>query len=267
MKKLLLIAFSALTCSAVFSQVQNYTVGQVVSNFTVTTTDGTQLSLYDITAGGQYVMLDFFFDTCPPCQATSNFFNETHQTYGCNSGQIFLLSVNNGTDSDAEVIAFENTYGGPWNHAPAVSSQGGGGTVTNQFGIAAYPTYCLIGPDNKLVNADIWPINNMGTFVAAFPANSGIQPAACSNNVNETAVVQDVISVFPVPANNELNINVAIEGQATYTIYGMLGQAVASGNITDGRVRVATNHLSEGQYVVEVLSNSQIIRRPFTVVR
>jgi len=266
MKKLVLFLFTAVAGLNLNAQVTNYTVGQTVADFTVTDTDGVTRSLYSITAGGQYVMLDFFFDTCPPCQATQPFYNELHETYGCNAGQLFVMSINNGTDSDAEVIAFENTYGGTFEHSPAVSSQGGGGTVTSQFGISAFPTYCLIGPDNKLVNADIWPISNMSTFVAAFPANSGIQPMACSSNVSESVEAVEV-SIFPVPATNHINIMSDMGANATFTIYGLLGQAVKTGNLRQSNVQVDISDLSEGQYILEVLGNRETVRKAFTVVR
>jgi thiol-disulfide isomerase/thioredoxin len=264
MKKFLLSFTLSAFAFSMMAQVTNYSVGQVVANFTVTDTDGNQHTLHDITASGKYVMLDFFFDTCPPCQATQTYYNELHQTYGCNAGQLYVLSINNGTDSDAEVIAFENTYGGPWVHAPAISAQGGGGAVTSQFGIAAYPTYCLIGPDNKLVNADIWPISNMSTFVNAFPANSGIQPMACSTSVNETEAVEVVI--FPVPASDMLNVNITSES-AVYTIFDQSGRAVLSGNMTSSRSEIALKGLSNGIYFLELVSGNEVIRKQFPVVK
>ena len=97
-----------------FSQVQNYNIGDVVDDFTVTDTDGNEHNLYSITAEGKYVFLDFFFDTCVPCQTTTPIFNELHDKYGCNEGEVYCISINNGTDGDAEVIAFEEPYGGPF---------------------------------------------------------------------------------------------------------------------------------------------------------
>src|SRR5690606_2909390 len=143
MKKplLTLLASVAITISGT-AQIQNYTVGQTITDFTVTDTYGTVHNLYTYTAQGKWVILDFFFDTCPPCQSTSPIFSELHEKYGCNGGDIICIAMNNGSDNDAEVIAYENNYGGTSVHPPAISSQGGAGAVDTDLNPAAYPTYC-----------------------------------------------------------------------------------------------------------------------------
>ena len=68
---------AALLTGAAFSFGQSTIAnGTTVNNFTVTDTDGNEHDLYTITASGKYVFLDFFFDTCPPCQSTTPIFNE-----------------------------------------------------------------------------------------------------------------------------------------------------------------------------------------------
>ncbi len=64
------------------AQLQGYSVGQTVNDFTVTDTQGNTHNLYSITASGKHVVLDFFFDTCPPCQQTQPYLNQLHETYG-----------------------------------------------------------------------------------------------------------------------------------------------------------------------------------------
>lgn len=176
MKKLLL-GLSAIACFNLASaQITGYSVGQTVADFTVTDTEGNSHNLYSITASGKYVMLDFFFVNCPPCQQTQQHFNHLHDKYGCNAGDLFVISINTGQDNNTQVDAFEATYGGTYEHSPAVSGDGGSASVDNAFNPSAYPTYCLIGPDNKLINADIWPISSVASFEAAFPGGSGITP-------------------------------------------------------------------------------------------
>jgi thiol-disulfide isomerase/thioredoxin len=46
-------------------------VGSTAPEWTVTDVHGQTHNLYDITAGGQVVLIDFFFTTCGPCQATA----------------------------------------------------------------------------------------------------------------------------------------------------------------------------------------------------
>lgn len=159
MKKitLILILFSFMTNA----QVRNYNVGDVIDDFTVTDTEGVEHNLYSITAQGKHVWLDFFFVDCVPCQLTVSHFNEFYDKYGCNDGEVYALSINLGNDGDAYVEWYKQQFGGPFNHAPAASGEGGSAAVRNNFGVNAFPTFCLIGPDNTLLNKDISPIRGV----------------------------------------------------------------------------------------------------------
>lgn len=252
MKNTILSAFALLLSTAMFAQVQNYNIGDTVDDFTVTDTDGNEWSLYELTAQGKYVYIDFFFDTCPPCQQTQPIYNEFHDKYGCNEESLFMISINNGTDNDAEVIAFENTFGGPFEHCPAVSNEGGATAVDTAFGITAYPTYCMVGPDNTLVENDIWPIADVSTFEATIPAESNAEPMPCTPlGLEENAVLD--FTMFPNPNNGSvLNIDLpfAIE-DGKVTIYNTLGSVVFT-SILDGQRTAIETNLSAGAYLVKV---------------
>ncbi len=107
------------------AQVQNCDIGDVVDDFTVIDIYGGEHNLYSYLGEGKYVYLDFFFDICAPCEITTPIFNEFYDKYGCGMGDVICISINNGTDNNAEVEAFQNMYGGPFNHAPAISSERG----------------------------------------------------------------------------------------------------------------------------------------------
>lgn len=211
------------------AQILNYNVGETVADFTVTDTEGNVHNLYTYTAQGKHVVLDFFFDTCPPCQQTQPYYNQLHEAYGCNGHDLVTISVNNGTDTNAEVDAFEATYGGPWNHAPAIGIEGGCAAVDDDFGIAAYPTYCLIGPDNKLKSGDIWPISSMTSFVNAFPAGSNIEEAACIVGIAENRATT-VQSIFPTPTTGAITVEftLATAGDLAIEVIDALGRATFS---------------------------------------
>ena len=52
------------------AQSYNYPNGSTVADFTVTDIEGDVHNLYDLTAQGKYVLLDFFTLWCAPCQET-----------------------------------------------------------------------------------------------------------------------------------------------------------------------------------------------------
>jgi thiol-disulfide isomerase/thioredoxin len=68
----------------IFAQTTNYNVGDIVDDFTVTDIYGVEHNLYEYTDAGKHIYLDFFFDTCGPCQTWQPTFSEFYDKYGCN---------------------------------------------------------------------------------------------------------------------------------------------------------------------------------------
>ncbi len=238
------------------AQVTNYNLGDVVDDFTVTDIHGDTHNLYDITASGKHVFLDFFFDTCGPCQQTTPIFNEFFDKYGCNDGEIYCISINDGSDSDAEVEAFEDTYGGPFNHAPAVSADGGAGAVDSNFGINAYPTYCLIGPDNTLLNKDIWPLSGVETFEEAFPVGFDPAPMECFLGLLDTENTSDFL-LYPTISNGS-NINLRLNNQVNdveVIIYNITGKRVFENQYSSSEIVLNLN-VNSGTYLVQVTTET-----------
>ena len=237
------------------AQTKNYTVGQVVNDFTIVDTDGNSHNLYSYTAAGKHVFLDFFYTTCGPCQATSPTWNEFYDKYGCNGGDVICITVNDGQNNDAQVIAYEQTYGGSFHHSPAVSSEGGGGAVTSDFGVTAFPTYCLIGPDNKMINRDIYPINGVATFENAFPAGFNPSPMACSVGINEE-IKPISFTVYPNPAQSK-NITIMVDNavSSTVTISDLAGRMVYTSTSSNQKFVQVDKALNAGTYIVNVEAN------------
>jgi len=274
MKRVLLSTLSIFAFAAVsFAQVGTYAEGDVVADFTVTDTHGEEHNLYSITASGKYVYLDFFFDTCGPCQGASPHFGEFYDKYGCNSGEVYCLVVNNGTDSDAEVIAYEEEFGGPGHHAPAVSADGGGGDVTTAFGVGAFPTFCLIGPDNRLINGDIWPVSGVGTFEATFGGDFNPEPMACSFAGVEEAETLTALSVYPNPANAMANVSFAAEAnsEVNITVYNMLGEvmntSIVQANAGQNNVELDLANYETGNYIIQIQLGEAIITSKLEVIK
>lgn len=257
MKKITLILFFfGLLANA---QVNNYNVGDVVDDFTVTDVHGVEHNLYTITASGKYVYLDFFFDTCGPCRQTTPIFNEFYDKYGCNGGDLYMISINDGSDSDAEVIAFEEEFGGPFNHAPAVSAEGGSAAVDNNFGINAYPTYCLIGPDNTLVERDIWPISGVETFEATFPSGFDPQVMQCTLGLADATAFD--FNIYPTVSKGNVAINLPSSVASSVAIFNTLGQQVFQNTYSEKNINLNLQ-LAQGVYMVKVTAeNSSVTKR------
>lgn len=258
MKKITFILFFIIACKA-FSQTGNYQNGDLVDNFTVTDIDGEEHDLYSITAQGKYVWLDFFFVDCPPCRSTAAIFNEFYDKYGCNAGDVYALSINRGIDDDAYVRWYEEQFGGSFNHAPAVSKEGGGGAVSINFGVNAYPTYCLIGPDNKMIKRDIWPLTGgIIAFENTFP--QGFDPEIMECTLGASHSESFSFNIFPTVSNGEINIDLPDSSNSSIIISNTLGQKVFENKYSERSIHLNLQ-LKTGVYFVTVSSGNQVATR------
>lgn len=160
-------------------QVKSQTNLTTAVNFTVTDVHGQTHNLFNILDGGKHVIIDFFFTTCGPCIASVPTLNQAFTDYGCNTGEVYFISIDKG-DTDAEVLQYEETYGGL---LPSVSGvNGGGNSVTSTYGVTAYPTVILIAPNRTILSQDIWPVSNITSVLF----NAGLSTASCG-----TASIQE----------------------------------------------------------------------------
>lgn len=238
MKKIYLPLLFILFINSSYAQVNNYENGDTVNDFTVVDVYGNTHNLYSYTAAGKYVFIDFFYSDCGGCQNFISVFNEFYDKYGCNEGEVVCLAINSGYDKDAAVIDFENTYGGTYNHAPAISRDGGSIDVNDDFDPIYYPACVLIGPDNTLVNDDIHPIDTVADLEAAFPTNFNPQPMNCSLSIEELDT-SPVFSIFPNPTDGRsitLKSNTSLN--ATITIYNILGEKIFIDKLNESIMRL-----------------------------
>jgi thiol-disulfide isomerase/thioredoxin len=181
MKKLLTTLLLSFTLISLNAQTSLTTA----VDFTVTDVHGETHNLFSLLNEGKYVIVDFFFTTCGPCISSVPTLNQAYTDYGCNTGEVFFISIDDG-DSDAEVLQYENSYGGL---LPSVSgNEGGGNAVNSAYGISAYPTVILIAPDHTILEQDIFPVSNITT---ALP-NAGLNMAVCDTG-SSTAITEIVI--------------------------------------------------------------------------
>ena len=170
--------------------------------------------------------------------------------------------MNSGADNDAAVIAFEETYGGDFNHSVAVSNDGGGGAVTSTFGVSLFPTICLIGPDSKLKENDIWPISSVATFENVFPTGFEPDPMECSATYVEAIASTEIKpNVFPNPASKYCNISYNYNMDMSYSvkITNILGQEVYKNNIqliNATTAKLNTSSLDKGLYILQIFENN-----------
>src|SRR5690606_12760415 len=118
-------------------------------------------------------------------------------------------------DDNATIQIFEDLYNGGFAAPPAAGTEGNGPAVVSQFGIGAFPTYCIIAPDNTLAVGDIWPIQDMGTFEDSFP--SGLVNLLGINDMNN----QNSFVVYPTVSNGNFNVSLAKDASSVISVFDM----------------------------------------------
>ena len=258
MKKITLLLFFV----AIFANAQtvNYQNGDVVDDFTVTDINGNTHNLYSITAQGKYIWINFFHVDSIPCQSAASTFNEFYDKYGCNEGDVYCLSINLGFDSEAYIEWYLQEFGGAFNYAPSASGVGGSNAVVTNFGINGFPTFCLIGPDNKMINRDIWPLTGgVQAFENSFPA--GFNPPVIECSLGIENVTSFDFSIYPSISNGNLNINLPSSMESSVAIFNTLGQQVFQNKYSEKNIDLNLQ-LAQGVYLVKVTAdNSSVTKR------
>ena len=161
---------------------------QTAVDFTATDVHGETIHLFDILDSGQYVVIDFFFTTCVPCQQATPKIRDSYTLMGCNQHDVFYMEISD-RDSDAACLNWVNNYGIEY---PTISRPEGGNTICNQYQIGAFPTVILIRPDHSIAIGDLWPINSAQTIVDAL-VSQGVQPHDCNEPGGELTITPDTL--------------------------------------------------------------------------
>jgi PKD repeat protein len=149
--------------------------------------------------------------------------SEAYEYFGCNTADVFVISVNLG-ESNAACIQFDETYGIEF---PCLSGNEGGGTaVNNTYGISAYPTYILIAPDHTIVEQDMWPIASVQTFKNYFQSH-GIQASPCGSTLTASFTADD----YTVCQSSQVQFSDASTGNPTSWSWTFEGGTPATSNL------------------------------------
>ncbi len=231
-------------------------------DFTVTDTYGGTHNLFDLLNAGKHVCVDFFFTTCGPCQATCGYFKESYTNYGCNTEDVFFISVDLG-NTDAQCIDYELTFLGGNAGFPTISGiEGGGNAVVNAYGVTAFPTYILIAPNRAILEGDMWPIGSAADFDAYFNAH-GLTQKACATVAVTAADLEVGVALYPNPATDKMVVtsSTVFSQVKIYDVVGKVLTDVKVDRVEKMELNVST--LASGIYYVELTTESGVVGKKF----
>ena len=211
---------------------------------------GNEIHLFDILDRGQYVLLDFFFYTCPGCRLQEPNVVESYYLYGCNSEDVYYIGVDC-TDYNGVCLTWCDEFDVRF---PVISRSGGASEICNQYHVQGAPDCFLIAPDHSVSFAHgSYPYEYSFSFldlqsvVDVYEA-IGIEEHYCYDGVYEEK--EQNVNPFPNPADDFVNLKV--EKSSVIRIYNSLGQMMDSFVAENQQVMIETSSYSEGLYFIQV---------------
>jgi peroxiredoxin len=129
-------------------------VGSKAPDFTLETPQGTKVSLASLR--GKAALLEFFATWCPHCNAEAPHLRTLSQQLP--KSKVAFLSVNADGETAPSVFAYHRYWGFPFpalvdpgSQPGSFTQRGAPGKVSQQYGIASYPTFYVIDPKGRIV--------------------------------------------------------------------------------------------------------------------
>lgn len=159
-------------------------------------------------------------------------FGDTIFTYGGNTGtkNAFRVGLYSTTDDATNPDLFYDPYGF-FNLAYMINKSGRYGTYTN-----------------ALLNQVMYPLTDWGFDIGfKLSVNTGVEKADAGK-----------VSVYPNPANNELNVRLVKSEKASIQIINLVGKVVKEVQTSDIQSNIQINDLAKGMYLVKVSQGGNV---------
>lgn len=138
-----------------------YQLGDIMHDFTLTTTDGSTITLSEVLKNKKGVLINFWYSTCSPCINEFPYMNSAYEKY---SDDIEVIAINNyAGDNELTVKDFKASMGLTF---PVVKDYSSG--LGTAFDIMYYPTSILVDRYGVICLIEIGGLTSEKPFIAAF---------------------------------------------------------------------------------------------------
>lgn len=125
--------------------------GQMAPEFTLANLDGEDISLYDVLAENEVVLVDFWASWCGPCIASIPKLKELHSAYKIEGFEIVFVSIDATYDDWKEQSAKQEL---PWINVGDLQGEFLAQTPVD-YGVRGIPTEFLLNPNGEILNRDL----------------------------------------------------------------------------------------------------------------
>ncbi len=169
-------------------------LGDVMYDFTVTSTDGETITLSEVLEEKEMVLLNFFFTTCGPCANEFPYMNEAYQMYQDKAAVIALDPL----DDNATVAAYKASMGLSFPMAACNASW------SQTFGITGYPTTLIVDRYGVICLVEVGGLTSLTPFTSMFEhfTAEDYEQKLCVNGVAD--VVTRMKPTETMPSSEEI---------------------------------------------------------------
>ena len=139
-------------------------LGDVMYDFSVTTPAGENITLSEMLAEKEMVLINFWYTTCTYCVEEFPYMEEAYQQYQDKVGIIALNPMNEG---DAAITSFQETMGLSFPMAGCQTSW------SAAFGISGYPTSVIVDRYGVICLIEVGGILSLSPFISTFEHFTG----------------------------------------------------------------------------------------------
>ena len=137
-----------------------YKLGDIMHDFTFTTTDGSTFTLSEVLKTKKAVLINFWYSTCGPCASEFPYMQSAYENY---SDDIEIIALNNyATDDESTVQLYKQTMGLTFPVAKDYTRLG------QAFNITGYPTSIMVDRYGTICLIEVGALTSEKPFNAVF---------------------------------------------------------------------------------------------------